>query len=119
VNALAILQRLDSSGRFFQDLEEALKETAEEVVQTGKPGTVTISLKVSNQGQGEPWITIDQQVHRSVPKKAPKGAFFFALEGELYKDDPRQTQMDFRTVESGGSEVREVETREKVERSIL
>ncbi len=118
MDILTVLKSIDANSGLFADLEGALKATSEEVVKTGKAGTVTITLSLVNQGAGDQWVGIAETVGRTVPKKKPRGTFFFSHEGDLYKDDPRQAKMDFRTVESGNGE-REVEPREKVERSIL
>ena len=118
MDALATLQRL-GSGRLLEDLHEALLVAAQEVVDTGKPATVTVTLKVSNKSQGDPMVIVDETVSRSSPKRDPKGAFFFAVDGELHRDDPRQPRMDFRSVDPSTGEIREVETRERAERVIL
>lgn len=117
MDALAVIQRL-GSGRLLEELVDALNITAEEVVATGKPGVVRLTLKVSNQAQFDPMIFINEQVSRSAPKKDPRGAMFFALEGELFREDIRQGELDFRTVDTGMGEIRQVEEGEKVERVI-
>lgn len=118
MDALGILQRL-GAGRLLAELGEALAVTAEEVVATGKPGTVTVSLKVSTKSQGDPLIIVDEIVSRASPRRDPRGAYFFALDGGLYKDDPRQTHMEFRTIDPETGEIREPEARERVERAIV
>lgn len=116
MDILAILQRL-GMGRTLGELEDALVSTAEEVVATGRPGMVTLALRITTTSQGNPQVAIAETISRSVPKKAPRGAAFYAVNGGLFKEDPRQEQMDFRTVETK-SEVRELEPREKVERKV-
>jgi hypothetical protein len=109
MDSLAILQRL-GSGQFIDNLAEALIATSDEVVKTGKPGTITVTFKVSTRGQGNPFVTIDEAVKRASPKEDPKGALFFALEGGLYREDPRQIPLEFREVDRGTGEIREVAT---------
>lgn len=118
MDVVAVLQRL-GAGRLLDELHEALVATAQEVVDTGKPGSVTLTLKVSTKSQGNPMIIIDETVSRSVPKRDPKGAFFWALEGGLHKDDPRQARMEFRSIDPETGEIREPNGHERVERSIL
>ncbi len=106
MDALATLQRL-ANGRLIDELHTALVTTAEEVVATGKTGTVTVTFKVSNRGAGDPLVIIEETIARSAPKKDPKGAFFFAIDGALHREDPRQTTLEFRTVDTETGEIRE------------
>ncbi len=107
MNALAVLQRL-GTGQLLEDLHAALVATAEEVVATGKPGKVTLTLTLTNKNQGDPLLIIDETVSRTIPKKDAKGAIFWAIDGELHRDDPRQEVMDFRTVDTRTGEIRQV-----------
>lgn len=97
LDALMVLQRL-GQGHLLEELHEALNKVAEEVVETGNPGAVTITLKILTQSQGNPMIIIAESVKRTPPASTPKGAAFFALDGELHKEDPRQIKMDLHTV---------------------
>lgn len=105
MDALAILQRL-AGGNLIREVVDALATTAEEVVATGKPGTVTLTLKVSTKNQGDPFVIVEETLARAAPKKDARGAYFFAVDGELHRDDPRQTRIDFRTVDRDTGEVR-------------
>lgn len=117
MDTLAALQRL-GGGYLMDELHEALVKTAEEVVATGKPGTITLTLNVSTKSQGNPMITVDEKVSRSAPKKDPRGAFFFAVDGGLFKEDPRQAKMAFRLVNEDTGEIKNVEYPERVERMV-
>jgi hypothetical protein len=116
MDALATIQRL-GQGRLLESLHSALVATSEEVVETGKPGTITLKLTVSNHGQGDELVTVNETLSRTSPKRPSRGAIFYAVEGELHRDDPRQTKMDFRLVEPD-SEVREPKGREREERAV-
>ena len=105
MDALAVVQRL-GSGRLLTELHNALIATADEVVRTG---TVTLTLKVSNKQQGDPLVYVDEQISRTAPKKDPRGAVFYAVEGELHREDPRQLTLEFRTVDTATGEIREAE----------
>lgn len=108
MDPIAVLQRL-GNGRFIDDLHEAVAATAQEVVETGKAGTVTVTLKISAaNGQGDPFVTVADEIQRKPPKKDPKATFFFALDNELHRDDPRQTVMEFRTVNKETGEIIDV-----------
>lgn len=117
MDALSVLQRL-GSGKLLEDIHEALTVTAQEVVATGKPGKVTVTLTVSNKAQGDPLVIIDETVSRTTPKRDPRGAVFYAVDGGLYREDPRQMRMDFRRVDLDTGEIREINEPEKVERVI-
>ena len=97
MDALAVLQRL-SGGQLIPDLAEALVLTADEVVNTGKPGTVTLTLKVSTKRAGDVVVVIDETIARRSPQRDPRGAYFYAVEGGLHSQDPRQTVMDLRVI---------------------
>lgn len=112
MDPLATLQRL-ANGRLIDELCEALRVTAEEVVTTGKPGTVTVTLKVSK-APTDLMVIVEETIARSAPKKDPRGAFFFAFEGDLFHADPRQAELDFRTVDTTTGEVIEVPASQRV-----
>ena len=106
MDGLAVLQRL-GRGTVIPELVEALTRTAQEVVDTGKAGTVTLTLKVSTKSIGDPFVIIEETIARSAPKKDPRAAFFFAVDGAFYADDPRQASLDFREVDRQPGEIRE------------
>lgn len=106
LDALAILQRL-GRGSVIHELTDALTRTAEEAVETGKPGTVTLTLKVSTKAIGDRFITVEEQVARTSPKRDPRGTFFWVVDGELFKDDPHQAAMPLRSIDLDTGEIRE------------
>jgi len=108
MDPLSVIQRL-GSGHTLEDLYDALTTTAQEVVATGKPGTVTLTLKVSNKGQGNPLVIVEETVARTSPRKDPRGAIFYALDGALHREDPRQVRMDFRILDPETGEIRSVD----------
>lgn len=119
MDILAVLQRA-GAGRVLVDLEDAIKIASREVVETGNPATVTLSLKVSVPERGDVMATIDGVVGRSVPKKSPKGGYFYVVNGDLYEEDPRQPQLEgLRTIDTRTGEIREANAPERVERAIL
>lgn len=108
MDSLAVVLRL-GNGKLLDDICDALTATAAEVVETGKPGMVTVKFKVSNKQQGDVLIVIDETVSRASPKDDPKGAYFFAVDGELHREDPRQAKMEFReVVNTKSGEIRSV-----------
>lgn len=98
MDALSILQRI-GQGRLIEELAEALAGVADEVVASGKPGAVTLSLKLSTREQGDAMVQIEEKIARKVPSRAARGAFLYAVHGELHAQDPRQARMPFREVD--------------------
>lgn len=110
MDALGIVMRL-GQGHLLEEFADALQRTAEDVVETGQAGTVTLKVKVSPTGEvGNPMVAFLEELSRSAPKRKPRGAFLFAVDGALHKSDPRQTAMDFRDVNHGAIDVRNAET---------
>lgn len=118
MDSLAVLQKL-GSGRFIDEVVDAVAKTADEVVATGKAGSVTVTLKISNSGVGDALVVIADQIARRSPKKDPRAAFLYSVDGTLHREDPRQTVMEFRTVEGGAPEFRSVEDRGHAVREAL
>lgn len=106
MDPLSILQRL-GQGRTLEELAEALASVADEVVASGKPGEVTLKLKLSTREQGDVMVQIIESITRKVPARAPRGSVLYAVYGGLHAADPRQERMTFREVERPAADVRE------------
>ena len=106
MDALSVLKRL-AQGHLIEELEAALALTASEVVETGKPGVVSVTFKVSNAGQGEAMVVIEESIKRRAPVRAPRGGFLYAVDGALHADDPRQTRLPWREVDRETGEIRD------------
>ncbi len=108
MDELNVLQRL-GQGRLLEELTVAMASVAAEVVQTGKPGEVTLTLKLTVREQGDPMVLVAESIKRKVPVRAPRGTFLFSVEEWLYVEDPRQPRMQFREVERPAAEQRELD----------
>ena len=117
MDPLAVIQRL-GGGHALEELAEALAEVAAEVVATGKPGRVTLVLEVATETPGTPLVLIRETLTRTLPKKAARGAMFFARDGELYREDPYQPRLPFRELDTGTGEIRQPEIRAREEREV-
>jgi hypothetical protein len=104
MDALTAVARI-GRGTLLEQVYAALLVVAEDVVATGKPGEVTIKLKVSQPTRSEPQVIVAETVTRKPPTVDPLGAVFFAVEGEFHRTDPRQPTLDLRAV-AGEAEVR-------------
>ena len=98
MDALKVLERL-GGGHFMDDLHAAILDVADDVVATGNTGVVTVTLKIAQATKGEPTITVSEEITRKPPKDEAKGAFFFAVDGALHREDPRQAKFELHTVE--------------------
>lgn len=99
MDVLGTIRRL-GNGHLLDELADALALVSAEVVETGKPGAVTLTLKVSNREIGDVMVIVQDQITRKLPTKPARGTYVFAVGGGLYSRDPRQVEMSFRAVES-------------------
>lgn len=104
MDTLGILQRL-GQGKFVDEVCDALATTSAEVVATRNSGTVSITLKIEPAPGDEAMVIISEKIKRSSPSPKPAGAFMYAVDGELFREDPRQTKMELRAVD-GSAELR-------------
>jgi hypothetical protein len=104
MDGLHVIERL-GGGHLIDEIHAALLDVSEEVVATGKPGSVTITIKVSHPKNADALLVVmDEEVKRSMPKNDPRGAMFYAHETELHERDPRQATLpEFRVVDEGGN----------------
>lgn len=106
MDELAVVQSL-AGGKLLPELYKALVLTAEEVIETRKAGSVTLTLKVSPAQGSDVAVVINEDLKRKPPTKDPHGAMYFAIgDGLLHKADPRQQQFELRSIEGGQSELR-------------
>jgi len=98
VDALGTLQTL-ARGKLFDELCEALVDVAEDVITTGRKGTVTLTLRLAQATPGETSVLVAEEIKRTPPKRDPRGAILFVGDGEFHRHDPRQQQLEFRVLE--------------------
>lgn len=86
-------------GGLLTECSEALSEVTKAVMETGKAGSMTITLKVRRNADGESVEVIAPYVNKKVPRKDPQSTNFYVGEdGELLRDHPKQQEM-FNVVE--------------------
>lgn len=96
-NFLATLQQ-KSGGVSLGELDDALSDLALAVQQTCKPGTLTLKLKLSPNGKS---IKIEDDLTIKTPKPTRGMSFaFVGAHGELLRNDPAQTTLEFAIVPS-------------------
>jgi hypothetical protein len=108
---LTLLQTHRGAG-VLADASQGLSELVAAVQNTGKPGTLTVTLRISPASRGNSAVVVGDRIVAKVPQMAAEESFWFATEdGKLLRDDPRQARLPFpRAVpeaqESGKSVVR-------------
>lgn len=105
MDALAVLQRLGTK-RFIDELAGVLADVGNEVVRTRRKGKVTVTFSLAPGADDGVSLQVNEEIKRTPPVRDSRGAYFFAIDGELHNADPRQPQMDFRAVEADAPEVR-------------
>jgi hypothetical protein len=86
-------------GRPNEEATQALADVVRAVDETGKPGSVTVTLKVTPSKHGGPEKTILAEVKAKKPiAEIPPAVFFSTEDGDLLRSDPNQEEMVFREV---------------------
>lgn len=98
-----------AGGYLLERLAEALVEVSAEVAQIGQPGAVSLKLAVKRVGDGTPEVVIEETITRTAPKRKPRGAILWAVDGGLHQDDPRQPRLDLRSIDRVDPETRRVD----------
>lgn len=113
MDALGTISAL-ARGRLLDEVSDAMMTVAEEVINTGRKGKVTLTLTISQSAPGEPSVIVTEDLKRTPPKKDALGAMLFIGDREFHKRDPRQEQMDFRILEPPAGKVVEVDEQSTV-----
>ena len=86
-------------GRVVDQASRALAEVVRAVDETGKPGEITITMRVKPEKGGGTQKTIAALVKAKVPQAdIPEAVFFSDRDGDLHRSDPAQEEMSFRDV---------------------
>lgn len=81
-------------GRVVEEASNALADVVKAIDETGKEGSVTITLKIKPSKHGGPEKTITAEVKSKKPIADIAPAVFFSdEEGDLHRYDPRQEEM--------------------------
>jgi len=87
-------------GSLLDELEESLTRTVAAVRETGKAGELKLSIKIKPASKGDNnQLFVDAKVTTSEPKADRPTTLFFANDAnELLRKDPRQHELELRTV---------------------
>jgi hypothetical protein len=110
MDSLAILQKLGTR-RFIDELAETLSSVGNEVARTRRKGKVSIVFTLTPGADDGISLVVNEEIKPSWPVKPSRGAFFVALDGQLFEADPRQLTMNFTEVDRGTDEVRTVDAK--------
>jgi hypothetical protein len=88
---LKFLEEL-GDGSVMVDLDESLREVAAAAANTGKPGTVTITLTITPRRRDEA-LEFTGKVAGKAPKHDPVPSLFFLTENGFSRDNPKQGEL--------------------------
>lgn len=84
-------------GTFIDEASDKLSELVKAVEATGKPGSITMTIKVRRATAGA--LAVIGDVKAKVPAEPKTEALLFATpEGNLMAQDPRQNNLDLKPV---------------------
>lgn len=76
------------------ELDSALREVNEAVIDTGKPGEITLKIKIKPMKGDSAQVTLTPNVSFKKPRAdLPDGIFFLTGDGDLVRNDPDQKEM--------------------------
>ncbi len=83
------------NGDVIADLTDQLRELVLRVRETGRPGSMTLTLKVKNASKGAgSALVIEDDIKTKLPTAEKGSTFLFAAEdGQLQRNDPRQPRL--------------------------
>lgn len=80
-----------NKGRTHGDLSSGLNELTEEVLRTGKAGTITLTVKIEADDTETRRLVVSETVVVKLPKATARKSVFWAdSEGNLARSDPAQ-----------------------------
>jgi hypothetical protein len=79
-------------GELLSHLTDELDEVVRAVMEHGKVGTISLSLKIKPNGEGA--VTITPTVNSSPPKGTLGDALFFVSDAGLVRQNPRQRDIE-------------------------
>lgn len=88
------------NGRFLRDLTEASYNMVAAVMDTRKPGKLTVTLTYSPTGKGT--VNLDAKFDAKEPEHdRPSTTFFVGQDLSLQRNDPAQPRLPLREVDKG------------------
>jgi len=99
-NAFDVLLHDLKRGKVLRELNEALPSCVQAVRKFGKPGVLTLTLKIAPaKGSDATQVTVTAATQVKAPTAIPhSGIYFTTEEGGVQKNDPDQSEMQFAAV---------------------
>lgn len=86
--------RETGKGTAAEDADAALREVTRAVQNTGKAGSVTVTVKITPPKNGETFVMVTGEVSAKVPRIEPKPSIYFPTpDGDLSRHDPDQLDL--------------------------
>lgn len=84
-------------GVLLEELAEAQRDIIQAIGHTNKKGELTIKFTYTPEGHGQ--VSIEADIKLKAPQLARgRSLFFITPEANLERNDPRQTELELRTV---------------------
>lgn len=81
---------------------EKLQEVLKAVVETGKPGELTFTIKVKPDKNDDRVVTLHPDVKAKIPQKGfTEGIFFVDEDGKISREDQKQLAMELERKQQG------------------
>lgn len=88
-------------GASERELSTALRDLAEAVEETGRPGSITYTLSLRPESRAEHVVTTTDEIKVKMPKAdRPASIFFIDQQYRLVRNDPRQLTFETFSEES-------------------
>jgi hypothetical protein len=90
-----------NKGTLADELTECMSEVVKAVRDSGKKGSVTVTLNVNSVKGSEDQVSITSSVKHLAPQlDRPATIMFSTADGDLLRDDPDKLQMTLKSIES-------------------
>lgn len=88
--------REQNRGRTHDELSDGLRDLVARVEDTGKKGTITLTITVEPLKGNEACLTVSDEIKLKLPEHDRGSSIFFrGTDGNLQRDDPNQVTFDF------------------------
>lgn len=82
-----------AKGRAHTEASKKLAEVVEAVMETGKPGSVTVKLTISRDKEIKSMVKVADAVTAKIPTEIRRSMWFPGDDNTLHRNDPRQQSM--------------------------
>ncbi len=108
-NSFALVLQHQRQGDCLAELSDKLRELGVAVTSLGKSGKLTLEITMKHTGRGAgSAVAIFDKITLKEPKEEPSPAIFFVgNDGDLSRNDPRQSELRFESVRGETKETNE------------